>query len=191
MNSEQLIAKLKQYPLAVGCALVILVMAVLTFLRGDRIVELEKEAQALQEKVDIINRNRENAVNLQANLDQLQALADNIDSRVIDPEANTDNYRYFLSMSEKAQVNLVDPSTGKVTEGAGMKVYSLVQYPLSVSGQFENVLKFIYYLRTGDHIVRIDSMSLSPQERGGNKYVVQASLNISGIGKPMEKKKKK
>lgn len=189
MNSEQLIAKLKQYPLALICLLVVLVMFVLIFLRGDRLPTLEAEAQTLQQTVDVINTNSKNSVGLAQNVEQLQQLTENIDSRVIDPEAKTDNYRYFLAMAEKAEVQLVDPSMSKVASGAGMKVYPLVEYPLSVSGEFDNVLKFLYYLRTGRHIIRIDAMTLSPKEGSAVKYNVQASVQISGIGKPAETKK--
>lgn len=43
MNSEQLIAKLKQYPLAVISVLITLVLLVLIYLRADRLPALEQE----------------------------------------------------------------------------------------------------------------------------------------------------
>jgi len=189
MNSEQLLAKLKQYPLAVGCVLVIIVMLVLSFLRGDRISALQAEADQLQAQDEVIDANAKNAHELPKNLETLQEIAENIDSRVIDPEANTDNYRYFLGMAEAANVQLVDPSTGKVSQPKDMKVYPLVNIPLQVTGEFKNVLKFVYLLRTGNYIIRIDRMLLTPREGGGNVYRVSLNLETTGIAKPEEKKK--
>lgn len=188
MNAQQILAKLKQYPLAVGCVVVIIVMMGLSFMRGDRIVGLQNEAEQLQKQFDTILANAKDANELPENLDQIQALAEAIDSRVIDPDAKTDNYRYFLGMAEQANVNLVDPPTGQVSKPAEMKVYPLVSFPLQVSGEFKDVLNFVYLLRTGKHIMRIDSLTLSPRDSSG-KYVVSMSLNTAGIGKPPENKK--
>ncbi|GHB94260.1 hypothetical protein [Cerasicoccus arenae] len=191
MNTQQLIAKLKQYPLAVGCTLVLVVMLVLGFLRSDRLPELNTQYDALQQEAEKINSNSQNAVDLAANLEKLNALVSNIESRLIDTDANTDNYRYFLGMAERAGVNLVDPSTGTRKGDPNMKVYPIVEFNLSISGSFENVLKFLYELRTGRHIMRVESLSIIPKDSPSMKYNVQASIIVNGIAEKVEEPKKK
>ncbi|MEO0796454.1 MAG: hypothetical protein AAFX93_14890 [Verrucomicrobiota bacterium] len=198
MNSEVIIAKVKQYPLAFICGGVLLVAVVLTFLRSDRLPSLETEYEQTLTESDLMNTNRENSVNLEENLAKMQEIVTGIDSRLIDSEAATDNYRYLLQMAEKSGVNLMDPSRGQVigAKAAGMNEYPLVQFSVSVSGPYKNVLIFLYELRTGKYIVRIESLTMSPSNQTAiGSDEVRASIKFSGLGIPPEKepeeKKKK
>lgn len=190
MNSEQLIAKLKQYPLAVISVLITLVLLVLIYLRADRLPALEQEYTERQAEDELIKSNATNAVDLAANLETLQANADSIQARLIDPDAKTDNYRYFLSMAELTKVSLVDPQMSPAKTDPKFKVYRTVDFPLSVTGNFADVLQFLYQIRAGDYILRVDSLSMRPASATGTNNEVQAQINITGLALPEVKEKK-
>ncbi|WP_309396256.1 hypothetical protein [Cerasicoccus maritimus] len=194
MNSQQLIAKLKQYPLAVICTLVVLVMLGLSFLRSGNLPELNAEYDALQEEAEVISRNSSNAVDLTANLEELSKLVESVDARLIDADSVTANYRYFLGMGERSNVKYVnDPPAATYVKSARFKSYALAEFQnVAVQGTYQNVLNYLYEVRTGEYLMRIDSISITPKASGDKEEVV-ASLKITGLAKkrPETKKKKK
>ncbi|MGE9296215.1 MAG: hypothetical protein ACQKBV_08030 [Puniceicoccales bacterium] len=197
MNTEELIAKLKQYPLAVGCGVIVLIAAVLIFLRGGRLEVLETEYEEKLAKSELMSSNVNNAVDLEAHVTQINELVASVDSRLVDAEARPENYRYFLRLAENSQVNLTDQSTAKkaVAESSGNSVYTTVTFDLVVSGEYKNVLRFLYNIRTGRYISRIDGMTMRPsQTAGAGDNVVTVDLKVVNLGIPdpePEKKKKK
>lgn len=191
MNSQQLIAKLKQYPLAVICSLVILVMLGLSFVRSGNLPELNAQYDTLQNEAETVRQNSSNAVDLPANLSELEKLVENVDSRLIDADAITANYRYFLSLGERSNISYVaDPPAATYKSSTSLKKYALAEFTnVSIRGQYEDVLNYLYLLRTGDYLLRVDFISISPKT-GGKKHEVVANLNIVGLAKQKEEKKK-
>ncbi|WP_309385536.1 hypothetical protein [Cerasicoccus frondis] len=184
MNSQQILTKLKQYPLAAICVLIVIVMLALTYLRSSNLPNLNAEYDTLQEEADIISRNSSNAVDLAANLDELNKLVANVDSRLIDADSITANYRYFLAMGERSKIRYAnDPPAASYSAPASLKTYASAEFTsVSIQGSYENVLNYLYELRTGDYLMRVNSLSISPKPSSG-KYEVVASLNISGLAK--------
>lgn len=195
MNAQQLLDKLKQYPLAVVCVVVIFVALAVGFLRGDKLPVAQAEYDTVLQESEVMNSNRENAVDLEENLEQLTEMVAKIEDRLIDPDARTDNYRYFLGMAERAQVSLDDPSSGNMVNSAeaGLKEFAVLDFSLSATGSYDKVLRFLYELRTGHHVTRINSVSLSPaRNAGGMKNPVHLVVNLSCLAvKPAKDTKNK
>jgi len=194
MNSEQLIAQLKRYPLAVGCGIVVIIAGVLIFLRGGRVDNLETEYNTKLTESELMSANSKNAVDLKKHLEELNQIADSIDSRLVNAEAPPENYRYFLQLAEKAQVDLTSQSQAKLipVKETGNQFYPAVDFTLNVTGEYKKVLRFLYELETNRFITRIDSMNLSPSTlEVTQENVITASIKVSNLGKPPPEAKEK
>jgi len=64
MNTDQLVAKLKQYPLAVGCVILAVIAAASIFIRGGRMDTLVAEYDDLKARSELMSANLKNAIDL-------------------------------------------------------------------------------------------------------------------------------
>jgi len=174
MNSEQIIAKLKQYPVAAVGLVLTLVLAVVYYLRMPVLPELRDTFDNYEKQVEQINQNKKNSVDLDAHLKQANEIVSNIEKRLIDPDASIANSGYFLRLREESAINFgsgtvpkpsyfdVDDKKNK-NDARATKVYAQMEYKLKLEGELAKVLDFIYRLKTGHHLFVVDSISISPE----------------------------
>lgn len=166
MNSQLLLKLLKQYPAAVGGGFLCLILAIILFLRWDRLAELEFAFEEIDREAELIRQNEINAVNLNANLQTLQDYTAEIDTRLMEPEARTDHYRYFLVLAEDSAMHLDEPTLvealGPGAGGQETTQYGQVEYALRASGDYPNVLNFTRNLQLGQYFCRIDRFEIHP-----------------------------
>ncbi len=166
MNSQALIKLLKQYPAAIGGGVLCLILTAILFLRWDRLAELEFAYEEADRESELIRQNEINAVNLNANLQSLEAYVAEIDTRLMQPDARTDHYRYFLQLAERSGVHIDEPTLAEVLgPGAGGQEttqYGQAEYGLRASGAYPKVLEFVRSLQLGHYISRIDRLEIYP-----------------------------
>ncbi|MBC2593434.1 hypothetical protein H5P28_04090 [Ruficoccus amylovorans] len=199
MSTQKIISMLKQHPLAVACAVLAVVLLAVVALRGTTYSDSEQRYDKLVSEVDEMEVNEKNSIGLSEDVETINQLAAEIESRLMREEARADHYRYFLSLAEDSKVSLTDPSLSTFlvpgTKGGNLMTSELAQaeYRLQVKGEFKQVMDFLYRLSVGRYLTRVDGMSLTANSALGND-MVQAALTVrilaSAPPKPASTKKK-
>jgi hypothetical protein len=198
MNAQKLIALIKQHPLATACALVTLVLLGLMFLRGAALGDAEAQYNQVVSEIDEMDQNEKNSIGLSEDVDKINVLVEDIQSRLMVERARADHYRYFLSLAEASKVTLQDPvfesylAPGQKNVVIMTEQLAEVTYRLNVRGEFNHVMDFIYQLSSGRYLARVSEMSIEGAPALG-KDMAQASLTVSilAVAPPKPEKKEK
>ncbi len=196
MNSQKLIALIRHHPLAAACILVALTMVGLAVFRSAALADSEDRYARAIDKVDEMEQNEKNAIGLEEDVEKINELVTNIDSRLMVERARADHYRYFLSLAEASKVNLTDPSfSAYLTPGEkGVTIMtqqlSQVEYRLRLDGDFNHILDFLYRLTNGHYLIRVDGMTVIGDPSLG-PGIVQVKLVIRILATPPPKEDKK
>lgn len=183
---NQVIRILKSYPLAILCVLVILVCAVIIFLRGDIASELSAKEDDLNVRILTIDRNIKNAKNLKEDVDELQSYIDQINGRLFNRDQRAVNINFFYAMEDQLDVRISNISQmsdeDEIYAKGGsreLKLYSTISYDISVDGQFGDILEFLYELQRVDSFIRVVSVQLGDAGRSeGQTGELQARIRL-------------
>lgn len=189
MNAQFIIAKLKQYPIAVGGVLVILLLAIGVFLRKSKVPELEGELVKIENQWGAISANNKESASLPEHVKEISAFGEEIQSRLIVREDKAINQQYFYGLEEKTGITLTllsqsdtppppRPPPGKPT----LTLYSPIEFSVGVAGNFQQVLEFLYRLEHGQYFSRIDGFSTNSIGLD-NEDQIQISLKMDMLGR--------
>jgi hypothetical protein len=196
MNAQKLITLIKQHPLATVCALVTLVLLALMFLRGAALGDAEAHYDQVVAEIDEMDQNEKNSIGLSEDVDKVNVLVEDIQSRLMVERARADHYRYFLSLAEASKVSLQDPvfesylAPGQKDTVVMTEQLAEVTYRLNVRGDFNHVMDFIYQLSSGRYLARVDDMSIEGAPALG-KDMSQADLTVRILAVAPPKAEKK
>lgn len=195
MNAQALLAKLKQYPMAVAGAVVALIFLALLYFTSGKVAELEGRYTDIETELDTILKNNENAVGLADDLVEANKLVEDIDGRLMIDGATADHYRYFLGLAESSGVSLSDPVNGGYLnpdeKGVSIetKEFAQIDYSLIVKGEFPQILNFLYGLRTGKYFVRESRLQVTTSQAAEGP-VVNVEMLVKVLAQKKEVKKK-
>ncbi len=194
MNAQALLAKLKQYPLAVAGTVIALIFLVLLYFSSSTVSDLEGRYTEIETELNTILKNNENAVGLEQELTEANKLVEELDERLMLDDAKADHYQYFLGIAETSGVSISDPVYGGYLnpDEKGVKVdtkeFAQIEYSLDISGEYQQVLDFLYGLRTGKYFIRESRLALSTRQ-DANGPVVEAEMVVKILSKKKEVKK--
>ncbi|MGJ3241591.1 MAG: hypothetical protein ACFE0O_01335 [Opitutales bacterium] len=196
MDVQQILAKIKQYPIAVGGGFLVLVMGVLLYLRGGMVPDLDRRYDELKAEIAVISANRDNAAGLESDVEAINDLLDAVTSELMVRDQRAINVNFFYELEEDLPVRLIsvnqlDPAP---TGGRGPKLpteldnFEVITFKVVTEGTFENVLRFLYQIRTGAKLLKVRDVITLPSEAGPNQ--LSAELTIQALGKKPEDPKK-
>ena len=105
MSKELLLAKVKQYPLAVVSIGITLILILIIYTRSGRLPALETELEQLDTTWTVIQNNDLRAVDMQMHLDTINAANEEIDTRLMDPENKAINYQYIFQRHRHSYIH--------------------------------------------------------------------------------------
>ncbi|MGF1484718.1 MAG: hypothetical protein ACFBZ8_10190 [Opitutales bacterium] len=197
MNTQDLVKKLKTYPLAVVGALLTVVVGGFGFVRSDVLPELRLRCDDLRHELSGYEANIRAGDSLQDDLLNAKGVVTKIERRLIDPEETIANLQYFLAFETSTGVDLSDPRLSGITGGnyaaaatkgkKGKKPkatpFSEVSYNLDASGSYEDLLGLVHALQASRFFMRVDAINLRPSQslEGGN---MDMGLTLSILGQP-------
>lgn len=189
MDVQAILAKIKQYPIAVGGFVAIIVFAALIFLRSSRIPELEAKQKTLDQELSTIQRNETAAVGLPEHVEKIKEDSAEIKSRLMVREDKAISYQYFYELERSNNVALTRlaqsdaPPPAKAPPGKpNLSLYAPVEYSISVSGKFQNVLKFLYKLQHGKYFINVESFSCNSSGQV-EPDTIQVSMKMDILGR--------
>ncbi len=105
MNAQAIIAKLKQYPLAVGDVVFIVIIGGAYFLRKSHVPELEGEREILEVKWDVMDKNKTASVDIAGHVDKIKEYSKEIKSRLMVRATKAVNQQYFYGLEEQTEMD--------------------------------------------------------------------------------------
>ncbi|QYY37188.1 hypothetical protein [Ruficoccus sp. ZRK36] len=173
-------------------------MVALAFFRGGSLVDSESRYNEALSEADEMEQNEQNAIGLAEDVEQINKIVEETESRLMRENARADHYRYFLSLAEGSKVTMSDPvmirSLVPGTKGVNVVTQKLAQieYRLSLQGNFNQIMDFLYLLSTGRYLTRVDAMAMAGEpDMGPDIVTVNLSIRILATPPPKEKKEDK
>jgi len=160
--SEKMIRTLKAYPLAVLSVLVFLICSAAILLRAGAVADLSVHEADLNLRIRTINQNVRNANNLDKDFEEIKRLVDQIEARLFKRDQRAVNINFFYALENRLNVRILNisqmPNEDSLYAKGGareLKLHSTITYNISLNGNFENILLFLYELQRVDPLIRV------------------------------------
>lgn len=193
MDIQAILAKLKQYPVAVGAIVLTLLLAVALYVRKSGIPDMETEQEELQAQVSTFEDNAEAALNLEEQTEAMKTLASDIDSRTMLRAELTKNVAYFYDFEREGELeidSIIQVPRGNLSRQQAREAekarYETINFTIQVEGTYENLIRFAHDVRNGNKIVRIEDMGITPAGSAANLALLRATLPVNALGRKAE-----
>lgn len=189
MNVDAIVAKLKRYPVAVGCVVVAVVLIGLLYLRGSHIPVLEDERNQLDQEWKAIVGNKLRSSDLKTHLEKLNVITDKIDGRLMAANSKAINYQYFYKLEESSGVkignlNQVGASGQRARTGTDvLELFEPIIFKVTAEGNFSQILTFLYELQYGKFFTSLNDFSCNGIEAEDDMQdLLNLSLTVQVLG---------
>lgn len=190
MNISIITDKLKQYPIAVICAVLLAALGAVIFLRGDVTSDLSVEESDLNSRIRTIEENIKNSNNLKQDTEDLSVIVEKINALLFDRYERAINISFFYEFEDKAGVVISNitqlPQPDPIYSDGGsrkLSLHSTLVFNINLSGSFADILKFLHEVDRVEPLIRVADFQIS---RGGNKVggqSVDARLRVLVMAK--------
>ena len=160
--SEKMIRTLKAYPLAVLSVLVFLICSAAILLRAGAVADLSVHEADLNLRIRTIDQNVRNANNLDKDFEEIKRLVDQIEARLFKRDQRAVNINFFYTLENRLNIRILNisqmPNEDSLYAKGGareLKLHSTITYNISLNGNFENILLFLYELQRVDPLIRV------------------------------------
>lgn len=184
-SSNKFIVTLKQYPLAMICFIVIVVCGVVIFLRGSSLSELSAQEADLNSRIRTIDQNVKNSKDLGKQLEEVELLVEQVEARLFNREQRAVNINFFYDLEDRLPVRIANisqmPSEDAAYAKGGpheLKLHSTIAYSISLKGQFNEILSFIYELYRVDPLIRVADFQMAAANLNSKEGELEARLRV-------------
>lgn len=185
MNNK-IIRILKDYPIAVLSAVVIIVCGAAIVLRGGTALELTAKEADLNSRIRTIDQNVKNAKDIRKDVEEVELLVEQIEARLFNRDQRAVNINFFYAMENRMQVRIANisqmPTEDALYAKGGakeLKLHSTISYNLSVNGTFQEILAFFYELHRVDPMIRVADFQIAKGgSRGSDDNTLDARLRL-------------
>lgn len=192
MTAQDLIEKLKRYPIPTTCGGIILVCFFAFYLRMNLLTDLEIENGEVQRQAQQVEQNINNGKLLAEHIEQMKAKTGDLDARLIKHSELATNLKYFYEIEATTHVSINDlrQVPPAAVRGAPKTILTGVNYALLITGRFHQVISYVNELEHGRHFYRLENFSLqrgredSAGRAPGTAGPVTMSLNLELLGLP-------
>ena len=165
---SQFVGNLKENPsFLVGFA-ILLACLIFGIIRSNQLTRLSVAEAELNTKLDKISFNIKNSEGIDQDIEALEELVGNIDERLFVSEERSTNIDYFYSFEKSLNIVISEveqseeSSTRFSKDGPDeLKLYSVVDYNITVNGSFHEILRFMYEIYQNDSIMRVSDFQMN------------------------------
>jgi hypothetical protein len=174
-------AALRKYPILIGCSIISIILLIVLFMRSDLIAAQQAELDKYSALAKRYRTNIANASQLQEQLDYLVRANQAVVDRALKADALAQNLQYFYRLESDTGVKYADfrPAGKPVIKGKAVPTYIPMNYTVTVTGAFPNVIRYVRQLERGEYFCRINSVTAS-----GSGAMATLSLNFDVLGVP-------
>lgn len=183
MTNQELFAFVRKNPIGIGCGVLSLVLAGLSYWRGDDIPDVTAELDQKSTDAARYEANLKAAGSLQEQYDSLVAVNKAVDARIVRASQFSKNLQYFYDLESETGVKLTtDPRTSPPGAKKDAKAtYVYVPWTLSVQGSLPQLLNFLRRLENGTHFCRVNTVSLTGSADRNAPLTLNLSLDLLGL----------
>ncbi len=186
MNLNVLIAKFREHPVILVCAVLSIGLAAAIFVRGGTLADVRRDLDRVSAEGERIDENIKNSSNLSRHLDSLRSITQDVDTRLIRPSELARNLQYFYRLESETGVRIASldqrgvPAAG---DNEDERVYVSVPYEMSVEGEFRDIISFIHTIENGVHFVRIRNFEII-RARQTESTLLSLAIRLELLGRP-------
>lgn len=188
MDTQAILAKIKQYPLAVGFGVGCLILGVLIYLRSGENGKLQTELDTLKGRNTQIEANLREGTGMVEDLARLKEMVEAIEKRLVNREERVLNVQYFYNFDLEQElinitsVNQLPPNEAAMRTGP-LKIFETVDFNLVCTGTKQQLLQFLHEIRRGGKILKVTSISLDPEPGLPNESNIRLTLACSVLAR--------
>ncbi|MDX2109812.1 MAG: hypothetical protein SFY80_06165 [Verrucomicrobiota bacterium] len=188
MNVNIIVAKLKQFPIAVIAALLTIIFSVVIYLRLDTPTELEKIFSTRDNVLKTMENNAKQAIDLTEHLKKLESQSTIVNTFLMDKKAKAANYSSFYELEKASGVSIVkiDPedNTPKSDgiERPTLTLFEPIIWQIDVVGSYQQILSFFYQLQTVKYFIRVNQFDIGPSTDTTKAGSIKASIRLEVLG---------
>ena len=184
MTSEELIATVKKQPIGFACGGLCVICAGLIYFSSSQIEGREAEYETKSAEAAKILDNVRNSAKLPEQVVEIQALAKEMDSRLIRAGQLAVNQQYFYKLEAETEVKMseVRQSTPPRSLKATSQLYPPIPFNVSVQGSYKQVLDFLQRLETGPHFCRFTTITFAKADSNPGSTNMTLNLNLELLG---------
>jgi hypothetical protein len=185
---SKLINILKDYPLAVLCVVLILICGTVIFLRNGVALELSAKKADFSSRIRTIDQNVENTKGIGEEVDEVKLLVEQFQTRLFNREERAININFFYGLEDRLDVQITNisqmPSEDPVYSAGGPRAFNLhstIGYNMSLRGQFDEILVFLYELYRVDPLIRVADLRMTEgnsRGAGSESRSLEARLKV-------------
>lgn len=181
MTGQDLMEKIRRYPVPSICAGIVLVCFLAYYLRMDLLTDLEIENGDVQRQLQQVEQNISHGRTLAADIAEMGRHREELDSRLIKSAELANNLKYFYELEATTHVAIADLRQGAITPvKAGSKPLVVpVGYSMLMSGNFHQLVSYINELEHGRYFYRLQSVAIQRVERSGGEPGAVAPLSMA------------
>jgi Tfp pilus assembly protein PilO len=179
MNSQQVLAKIKAYPLALTLLGTAIVLAGWAYYRSGSLDDLHGELDTITAQNDQTSENVKDGINLKEQLDELTATVAQFKPGLITPSAIIPNQQYFYDFEQSTGVQILDIEEAGSVPGKDPSEPSITTFKMGASGSWDNILTFIDALQAGPHYLRFSQFRIEKSDQTRSASGVTQPLKIS------------
>lgn len=186
----------KNYVIALSAVIALVCLGV-HYIRGEQVMRLAADYDDLTVRHTRILKNLKHASEIDADLDEIESLMEDVDSRLFNPEDLATNQRYFyeIESSSGAKIasirQIVKPlPSGKGSQKARKKAarsrFQELVYDIELRGSYSEILNFMRKVEGGDAFAVLDGLILSSSSVAGNsseKRNLKMKFSVSVMGR--------
>ncbi|MDQ8196564.1 hypothetical protein QEH56_00305 [Pelagicoccus enzymogenes] len=175
------------------CSLVAIVCLGVYLVRSDQITRLAADYDDLSVRHSRILKNLKFGSDIEADLDRLKTMSEEIEARLFSPEDLATNQRYFYQIESATGVEMASIQQiikplpeGKNNKQARMKAerspYQEIIYDMSVQGTYTEVLSFLREIEGGEAFAVLDGFTImdSKSKEADPEVDIRLSVNVLG-----------
>ena len=180
MNVAEFVKRIKTYPFASIMVLLTIVLFALSYIRS-----MENSKLSIRHDDAVRTWNRidsnvfKNSIGLEEHLEEATAISENLKSRLIRPSELAQNYQYFFRLESVADIKILSlqqetlraPDPKKTDKKKEKPLFSRVPYTMGTSGEFHDLLAFLYALENGEHFYHLKECTIQLDPRSGGRTI--------------------
>ena len=193
MTAPELIAAFKKQPIGYSCGLVSVICGALIYFTSSQIEEKEATYEAKSAEAAKILANVRNAAKLPEQVAEVQALAKELETRLIRAGQLAVNQQFFYKLEAETEVKMNDLRQVAIDKaGKPGAQFAAIPFNVTLQGSFKQLLAFLQRLENGPHFCRIKGINFTKGGGGteagsalaGPDAPMMLSLNLELLGTP-------
>lgn len=184
---NRLIDNLKKNPAILFGIIILVVLGAIGLLRANQLTELSDLETELNTKLDKINLNVKYSENIEQDIQKLDELVENIDKRLFIVDERSMNVDFFYSFEDKldiviSEVDQLEKGSARFSKDGPdeLKNYSVINYDITVSGSFREIVRLLYEIYQVDPIMRISDFQIdATKDSNGKPGKLSAEIRVA------------